>query len=180
MQTPDELFINQLLLAIKNEEDVDENFDKLYNYMYGHVYCVVVCNLNNMKEWEDVVVAAFGRIVKSIHNFNPKKNGVNWIYKIAQNTAWACNRDDKKRFEVDIDIQNLPGDTEIFNRVNDQIDVGRVLLKLSPTDKEIVMLKYFAAASQKEIAKKLHMSPSAICQRLAKIHEFIKEELNKE
>jgi RNA polymerase sigma-70 factor (ECF subfamily) len=145
-----------------------DSFDMLVKHYLKPVYNFVFRLSNNKNEANDIVQEVFVKVWKNLKKFNPDKNFKTWILTIARNTTidWLrkkrnivfseLNRLDEeggeKYFEETIaDIEPLPD--EIFMKKELDKEVEKVLSKLRPDFREIILLHYTEELTFEQISE---------------------------
>ena len=170
MREPDE--ITQYLVDVQRGGDA---FEPLYNVIAGHIADIARFNLNNKSLIPDAVSETFARIWTHIRSFNPEHSGYNWVYKITQHVCWTINHNERLHTGVSIDDLPVRDPVDRYDRAETKMDLTCAIRQLDKTNRKIAILKYYRDYSQRKIAKILHMSPSAVCQRVTRIREFIEK-----
>jgi RNA polymerase sigma-70 factor (ECF subfamily) len=100
-----------------------------------------------------------------------------WLVAIAANEARQAVR---KRGRVVMDISGqlvaAPGG-DPAERIG-TVDLGHALAKLKPDDRALLALRFVAGLDSSEIAAQLHLSPSGVRSRLARLIARLRTELD--
>lgn len=165
--------INKLLLRIKNGET--EAMEELFSLTSAHLLGVARIYLNNKYLDEEVVSEAFMRIGKGISRYNGAYSGYNWMRKIVKNVALSVNRKEG-RFTLQFDaeqVENIPAKEDLIESARTRLDIREAISHLDEIDRKIFEAIYYEDKSQREIAKQLHITESAVSQRKNKIKFFL-------
>jgi RNA polymerase sigma-70 factor (ECF subfamily) len=102
----------------------------------------------------------------------------NWLVAIAANEARQAVRRRRIRPVVDISdrLDAAPG-ADPADRIG-AVDLARVLARLQPDDRALLAMRFLAGLDATEIADGLHLSPSGVRSRLARLIERLRTELD--
>ena len=101
-----------------------------------------------------------------------------WLVAIAANEARQAVRKRGHRTVVDISesLDAAPG-ADPADRIG-SVDLARALSGLKPDDRSLLALRFVAGLDSTEIAAQLHLSPSGVRSRLARLIERLRTELD--
>jgi RNA polymerase sigma-70 factor (ECF subfamily) len=123
---------------------------------------------------EDVAQTAFIRAYKSIHQFDIEREFSPWFIRIVANAAVQASRQQQRQIRLDEDLPSIDDlladslfhpETEVEMR-EAETAVQNALLQLSPEQRAVIILRYYADMSEKEMAQALHTQPGTIKSRL--------------
>lgn len=146
--------------------DYEAEYDKIYRYCYF--------KLNNATVAEDITQETFLRFLE---NSTYKENGkeLNYLYVIARN---LCIDEYRKR-----GTEELPEDLakeSIEDSLVESLDMKQALLKLTPMERELVLLKFVNEVPVKVICELQECSRFALNRRmkqiLKKLRDFLSED----
>ena len=113
---------------------------------------------------EDILQEVFIKAYKNINSYDSKYSFSSWIYRIAHNESVSFLRKKKKIIECN-------QDDEIFDRISSDEDieddflkdlkkreVRKLLTKLNPKYREVLVLRYFEDMEYNQISDILHTS----------------------
>ena len=101
-----------------------------------------------------------------------------WLVAIAANEARQALRKRGSRTIVDIsEVLETSGGGNPADRI-ETLDLARVLRGLKPDDRALLALRFVAGLDSTEIATHLHLSPSGVRSRLARLIERLRTELD--
>jgi RNA polymerase sigma-70 factor (ECF subfamily) len=113
---------------------------------------------------EDILQDVFIKAYKNINSYDSKYSFSSWIYRIAHNESVSFLRKKKKIIECN-------QDDEIFDRISSDEDieddflkdlekreVRKLLTKLNPKYREVLVLRYFEDMEYNQISDILHTS----------------------
>ncbi len=150
-------------------------FEQVYEENFSYVYNTVYAMVANRENAEDITTDAFIKAMNRYGDFDPGKASVRtWLCFIARNTvidSWRA--DAKRRQDVCIEHVAEPAveeEPEVFRDETNR-EVAALLKKLSPAERELVAMRYFAGLSNPEIGEKLQISPKAVSERVRRVLE---------
>ncbi|MEP7354529.1 MAG: RNA polymerase sigma factor [Acidobacteriota bacterium] len=152
-------------------EIVERNQSKVFSIIYGI--------LRNHNDAEDISQQVFTKVYLSIGNFDFRSSLLTWMYKITVNECYDYLRKKKVRklvYESDFSQEDakhmeatdpavdhaLPADERLANR-----DLAlKLLSKLSPDDRNLILLKEVEGHSVEELAQLTGMNENTIKVKL--------------
>ncbi|MBN8867727.1 MAG: sigma-70 family RNA polymerase sigma factor [Solirubrobacterales bacterium] len=146
-------------------------FEDLYRGSRDDLYSYVAGLLRDQAAAEDVTALAFERAFRKWGKFDPKRGTARgWLFGIARNAALDELR--KRGREVPViepDRQEAEGSVAgtVIER-EQRADLMAALGTLSPADREMVALKFFAGLNNVEIAEATGYTPSNVGTRLSR------------
>ena len=154
-------------------------FDLLYKRHSATVYGKCLSMLNNEAMCKDALQDIFLKVLVNLAGFTFRSKFSTWIYSITYNHCIDVIRREGKLLEINdyklSDFDNdYTDDADYMERKLLEIRVERlerILDAIPPKDKAILLLKYQANMSIKEIAKMLGKSESAIKMALKRAKE---------
>ena len=126
----------------------------------GHAMAII----RNRDDAQDAVQDAFLNAHRALHTFDRGRVFYPWFYAILRNCCYkllARRRVDAVDHAVRLDLlesHTLP--------VDDRLAIERALAALSPTDREVVMLRHFDGLSYAELAESLEIPVGTVMSRL--------------
>lgn len=129
----------------------------LYELTSGYLLNMARAYVYDKSYAEDVVSEVYLKVVRNAQSFDPAKNGLNWLFKIAKNTALNHNIAEGRRSYVDIDSH---GDiADVFDVLDDfnlfKHSLREAVSTLTPEERRIIYLRYWEGYSVREIAKRI-------------------------
>ena len=164
---------NKYLIAF--QEGRKEEFAAFYDEMRGTFARYAMRYLFDKSLWEDVLSEAYLRISNSIASFNRLKDGYSWVLKIIENAAKDVNIKESKYIAVEtMDNLYVPEDFDPYSEIDATIDLEYMLKDFDKSYLEVALLHFRAGRTQAEIAKMMDVSRSAVCQKIKKIKNVVK------
>lgn len=152
--------------------------DALYEGYGGLLNAMAKKYLSDKALSDDVLSEVFCKFVKGAKSFNPRKNGLNWAFKIVKNTCLDFNRRMTKTATENLDEWFTLADAlPVSEDTTEIIDLHAALRLLNDEENHILYLKFWEGMTVREIAKQLHRPKSTIQymieQSLKKISEYM-------
>jgi RNA polymerase sigma-70 factor (ECF subfamily) len=162
--------------AAEMPSDVDAAFEELYRSSRDDVYSYVAGLLRDRAAAEDVTAAAFERAYRKRSRFDPRRGTRRaWLFGIARNAALDELRRRKRLTElVDEPADETPAPDEAADVGLRRAALRTALARLTPRERELVALKFFAGLSNAEIAGVLGVSESNVGTRLHRTVEKLR------
>ena len=161
-----------------------ERFDELYERFFTPVFRYVLLRVKNRAEAEDLAQTVF---MKAYQANPPGKGGqelsLNYFFTVARNTVIDHWRKKKDVVVDDPDeaFENIP-DTETPEldamRGEANTAVREALQLVSPSEQEVLILKFMNELSTKEIANMLNKSEVAVRQLQSRGLKSLREHLS--
>lgn len=126
----------------------------------------------------DATQAAWTIAWRRLHTLRDHGQVRAWLVAIAANEARQMVRKRGRAIVVDISetLDAAPGG-DPADRI-DAVDLARALAGLKPDDRAVLALRFVAGLDSTEIAAQLHLSPSGVRSRLARLIERLRTELD--
>lgn len=147
--------------------DINEHYDKIYRYCYLRV--------SNRETAEDLTQETFLRYLEHPQYHNIDKT-LQLLYTIAGN---LCKDEYRQQKTVEIP-EETASDENIEESVITDYALSEALQKLSPEDREIILLRYINDVPIGVIANIYSISRFALNRRIKKILAELHNELGKE
>ena len=133
-----------------------EEFGKLYDVYVDKIYRFIFYKTSHKETAEDLTSETFTKALKSIGGFSANKGTFQaWLFKIARNTVIDFYRTKKNLVNIE-DVWELGHTDNLQNVLSTQDDLRKVreyLSKLSPRQREIVILRVWDNMPYKQIAE---------------------------
>lgn len=137
------------------------------------VYAYVLTMTRDATLAEDMVQETFLRLHRAIDRLDPRRDPTGWVITVAANTVrdhWRSRAHKARDRSVDFDdLWEEPPDpadpARDAERARTAEDVREALGKLSPADREVILLRDYEELETSEIAEALSLTPEAVRQR---------------
>jgi len=152
-------------------------FERLYRSSRDDLYAYAAGLLRDRGAAEDVTAAAFERAYRKRARFDPKRGSERaWLFGIARNAALDELRRRGRQVELAADPVDIASFTDGGGERHEmRLLLARALGELSPRERELVALKFFAGLSNVEIAQVLRISESNAGTRLHRVIDKLRE-----
>jgi RNA polymerase sigma-70 factor (ECF subfamily) len=126
----------------------------LYDRYAGLVYGTGMRYLGDRGTAEELVQDVFTSVWRNAAGFDPARASfATWVYRITRNRATDLIRRRKARVRtVDGEALFEPGETDPSGALSQNFDVAAALSRLTPVQREVLVLAYFYGLSQREIS----------------------------
>lgn len=145
------------------------SFNRLFKSLYPRLLDAARRRLRDADAAEDVVQEAFVRLLDE----EPREPAA-WVTTVARRLAIDHHRAEQRRERKHFRAQPVEatslGPDEWLDREQRVATVRRVLERLTPSDRQLLVL-YHEGHSYKEIAKQLGVAPSSIGPLLVRAHK---------
>jgi RNA polymerase sigma-70 factor (ECF subfamily) len=153
-------------------------FEDLYRGSRDDLYAYVAGLLRDRVAAEDVTALAFERAFRKWDRFDPKRGTPRgWLFGIARNAALDELRKRKREMPAtepgglespcSVAGTSIPVEESVVAR-EQRADLFAALGTLSPADRELVALKFFAGLNNVEVAEATGYSPTNVGTRLGR------------
>jgi RNA polymerase sigma-70 factor (ECF subfamily) len=139
----------------------------LYEQYYNRVVRYIFVRIGDQHEAENLGGDVFLKALHSIDSFRGNGDQMRgWIFKIAHNLVVDHLRKKSRRSSVSIDEDmGIPDGLNIEEVVEGRIEVARLakaLRKLTPAQREVIALRFFAGLPSAEVARMMSKSSGAV------------------
>lgn len=138
----------------------------------GHAMAII----RNREDAQDAVQDAFLNAHKALQTFDRERVFYPWFYAILRNGCYkllARRRMDAVDHAQRLDLLESP-----TLPVDDRLAIERALAALSPTDREVVMLRHFDGLSYAELAASLGIPIGTVMSRLFNARKRLRDGLS--
>ncbi|MCC6489707.1 MAG: sigma-70 family RNA polymerase sigma factor [Candidatus Hydrogenedentes bacterium] len=168
IKTSDRRIIQQVLAGQRDK------FAVLVTRHQATVHAIAFAYTGNLADADDVVQDAFLKSYESRPSLREPDRFGPWIATIARRAA--CNHLRQRERNA-----RIPSDAEFVTPKVEERDMEALLRRqldqLEPEQREILLLRYFAGKSVKEVAAALDIAPDAAAKRLQRAREALGERL---
>lgn len=170
--------INKILLRIKEGDSSAE--DELVKCVHSHLLIVAKIHLRDKNEAEDVVSAAYRRVLRYIDKFDRNKDGYNWLCKIVQHEAYRNNERNRKYDHDPLDTYVERPDRRNFEERLASEDAVDWLLKDYPEKvKRAILLHIVDGVSIRKAADEVGLKKSNVHRLIKTALKEMKEKILK-
>jgi len=154
-------------------------FREIVERYQAKVFSIIFGILRNHNDAEDIAQQVFSKIYFSIKNFDFRSSLLTWIYKITVNECYDYLRKKRVRklvYESDFseeDAQRMQNTDAAIDQ-NPAVDtrlaqrdlIGKLMVKLSPEDRSLLLLKEVEGHSVEELSRMTGMNENTIKVKL--------------
>ena len=152
---------------------------KLYELTSGYLLNMARAYVRDRSLAEDVVSETYLKAVRGAGSFDPKGNGLNWLFKIVRNTAFNLNSYEKRRRHEDIEAHLDIAD--VFDAVDDaRLDMKElraVVRTLPREERALLYYRYWEGYTVRELAELTGKPVSTTQDALKRILKKLKNKL---
>jgi RNA polymerase sigma-70 factor (ECF subfamily) len=161
---------DQQLVALILEGDKNQ-FAELMNRYERIILSFLLPMLNyHRQDTEDVCSEVWIRAYQKLGSYKPKYKFLSWIYQVARHVCVDHLRKNKKR-ALSLDLQDPMYETLIQDQDQPMFtrgDLTRILAKLRPQDREMLVLRYLQGFSVDEIGQLHNLKSNQVSVRLSR------------
>jgi RNA polymerase sigma-70 factor (ECF subfamily) len=165
--------------AMDAPAEADLAFEELYRSSRDDIYAYVAGMLRDRSAAEDVTAQAFERAYRRRSSFDPSRGSHRgWLFGIARNAALDELRRRKRHAELsDEPVDEAAGEAhdEAVEASMRRSVLSAALATLSPRERELIALKFFAGLGNAEIAEAIGVSESNAGTKLHRAMEKLRE-----
>lgn len=177
--------VTQTLAAAATQapSDADAAFEELYRSSRDDVYAYVAGLLRDRSAAEDVTAQAFERAYRRRRTFNPGRGSRRaWLFGIARNAALDELRRRRRRARLVTEPEDdaLAPAHEVAEVAVRRTALRLAIADLSPRERELVALKFFAGLTNGEIAEVIGTSETNAGTRLHRVIEKLRTAMSEE
>jgi len=152
---------NEKILLAKAKNGDLRAFEKILSFYEKSVFNYLYRIAGQKQDAEDLTQETFIKIYKSLKTVDPEKNFKSWLFKIATNTAYDWLR--KKKSDLNClsltshSYSETINDDHAYLNIENALDFKKLIEKLSPIHRSVLMLHYYNDLSYKEISEALSL-----------------------
>ncbi len=152
---------------------------KLYELTSGYLLAMARAYVRDRGLAEDVVSETYLKAVRGAGSFDPKGNGLNWLFKIVRNTAFNLNSYENRRRHEDIEAHLDIAD--VFDAVDDaRLDMKELrsaVRTLPREERALLYYRYWEGYTVRELAELTGKPVSTTQDALKRILKKLKNKL---
>lgn len=142
----------------------------LYNRYHEWIYNFFMQMIRDKDACEDLMQTTFYKAIKYRKSYNGGKFD-SWIFRIARNVSYDYIRNQKRHY-TQKELFNLPEVTTEIDNNEDVLKLNLVMQKLSPDEREILVMSRFQEMRYLQIADLLGTTENAV---KIKVHRAMKK-----
>lgn len=144
----------QLVASFKDGQV--ESFGLLYDKYVRKIYDFIYYKTHHKETAEDLCSKVFMKCLENLEKYQEEKGAFSsWLYRIAANTVTDHWRTQKHHSDIS-DAWDLASEDDLFKDIENKekfAEVEKLLKRLKPEQRDIVMLRIWSGLSYKEIAE---------------------------
>lgn len=146
----------------------------LVDHYQKRLFNVALRMLDNAQDAEDVTQTVFFNAFTKLRTFDPRYRFFSWIYRMTVNESLNVLKRRKRTVTLeDEHTIAAPGPSpDRATEVQDRVE--RALMRLTPDDRAVVVLKHFVSFSYEEIADVLEIPVKTVKSRLFTARERLR------
>ncbi|UCD08085.1 MAG: RNA polymerase sigma factor [Dehalococcoidales bacterium] len=159
-----------------------EAFGELYTYHVKKIYRYVYYQVHSKERAEDITQEVFLKAWKAIGSCKGKeKTFSSWLYRIAHNLIIDKLRKSQKQLAHEAELPEDIRDTADGMEISlEQRDLLQVIDVLSPSQRQVILMKFIEDMDNQEIAETMGKSTGAIRILQMRALETLRKTLSKE
>ena len=152
----------------------------LYERYAGLIYGTGIRYLGDRGTAEELVQDVFTSVWRNAASFDPARASfATWIYRITRNRATDLIRRRNARVRtVGSEPLPEPGEADPSGALSRRFDVAAALSRLSPVQRETLVLAYFLGLSQREISERTNTPLGTVKSRTTAALRALRETLD--
>jgi len=130
-------------------------FAELYDAYVRKIYDFIYYKTHHKETAEDLTSETFFKALKNIRQFDTDRSFKSWLYAIAHNAVMDHYRSARPTTDID-DVWDLPGEDNTIRDTETKIalkEVQKHMGKLTPIQRDVLVLRLWQELSHKEIAE---------------------------
>lgn len=152
---------NEIAIVRQCQKGDWSEFDKLYEFYLSKIYGFVYNRIRHKQTAEDVTSTVFTKAVENISSFRGHNSGfASWLYGIARNAVIDQYRKQKPTVEIE-SAADVALDDDFTADVDKEfltLEMKNYLSRLSPREREVILMRIWDDLSHREIAEILGIS----------------------
>ncbi len=154
----------------------------LYGDYYDRIVRYIFVRINDQSEAENLGGEVFLRALQSLDSYRGRSLQMPaWLFSIARNLIVDYLRKMSKQKHVSIDEVEIPDRLNIEEVVGRKLEVERLseaLKQVTPAQREVIGLRFFAGLSSAEVGKILGKSSGAVREMQRAAIETLRKQMN--
>lgn len=154
----------------------------LYGDYYDKIVRYIFVRIGDQSEAENLGGEVFLRALQSLDSYRGRLGQMTaWLFSIARNLVTDYQRKMSKRKDISIDEVGIPGRQNVEEEVEAKLEVERLseaLKQVTPAQREVIGLRFFAGLSSAEVSKVLGKSSGAVREMQRAAVETLRKQMN--
>ncbi len=153
----------------------------LYEEYYDRIVRYIFVRINNQIEAENMGGEVFLKALQALDSYRGRSEQMRaWLFKIAHNLVVDYFRKMSKRKAVslsDVEIRDRVSTEEAVEARLEVKNLAKALKQLTPAQREVIGLRFFAGLSSAEVGKTLSKSSGAVREMQRSAVEALREQM---
>jgi RNA polymerase sigma-70 factor (ECF subfamily) len=165
---------DEQLVANYQETNDDEYFEMLYSRYVGKVYQKCLSMTKDSEAAEDFTQDIFIKVFSKMDTFQQRSKFSTWLYSISHHYCLDQLRVGKRLPTETLadDLSDTMSDADTADDVETKLqDMGKLMEGIPAEEVQLLQMKYEQGISIKEIAKRYHLTESAVKMRLKRTRD---------
>ncbi len=156
---------NELIILVQQGQD--KAFDVLVNRYYSDIILLANSIVHDNDEAKDIAQTTFIKAFKYIGTFKPGSTFFNWLYRITINESINLIKKNPKSTELDENQKSeIFSPEEVYRQTMLSSKVEDALMGMNINSRALLVLRYFADMSYKELSFVFEKPEKTIKSRL--------------
>lgn len=169
------------------EKGDQQAYAELLDKYRESIYFMMLKMVQNADDAEDLTLEAFGKAFKRLDQYVPNYAFSTWLFRIATNNCIDFIRKKKLRtMSIDKPFEDSEGEESTMTLKSEGLNpeqtyikeqkikmMRKVVDRLKPRYKNLVVLRYFEELSYEEISKELNLPLGTVKAQLFRAREFL-------
>jgi RNA polymerase sigma-70 factor, ECF subfamily len=158
-------------------------FRALFDAHKDRIYSIALRYSGDPATAMDIAQETFLKLLSSIQDFRGSARFESWLYRVVVNACLDHRRRGRRLIPfLDglIDAVKAPAESVLnkLMRAEEEQDVQRVVSRLRPDQRIVVVLRYTEGLSYDQIAELMGCSPGTVASRLSRAHKVLERRLS--
>jgi RNA polymerase sigma-70 factor (ECF subfamily) len=165
---------DEQLVANYQETNDDEYFEMLYSRYVGKVYQKCLSMTKDSEAAEDFTQDIFIKVFSKMDTFQQRSKFSTWLYSISHHYCLDQLRVGKRLPTETLadDLSDTMSEADTADDVETKLrDMGKLMEGIPAEEVQLLQMKYEQGISIKEIAKRYHLTESAVKMRLKRTRD---------
>ena len=154
----------------------------LYEEYYDRIVRYIFIRINDQSEAENLGGDVFLRALQSLDSYRGRPEQMRaWLFSIARNIVVDYQRKMSRRKDISIDEVEIPDRLSIEEAVETKSELEKLsqaAKQLTPAQREVVGLRFFAGLSSAEVGRMLGKSSGAVREMQRAAVEILRKQMN--
>lgn len=164
---------------ISQAKNSPEAFGELYELYFKRVYRYVIKRVANREVAEDIVADIWLKVLDKIHTYEDMgRPFASWLFSISANTV----KDHYRRHRQVVNFENVEGILYSEGKeeaVLSRIDLDEAISNLTPSQQEVVLMRFEEDLKFREIGASLGKSEGSVKALMIRALKALRESMNK-